>query len=249
MSNWQAQPPGPQGPHKPIDTSVKVLVGLLVLGFLIYYAVKGRSGQEAAISRLMFFGVLIPSVILHEVSHGAMALVFGDRTALNQGRLSLNPLRHVDPFGTIILPAILIISTSLAFGYAKPVPVNTAHMSRNKAMLVGLIGPVTNIVLALIAAAAIHVVIHLPWFRLYEFVLQLGLANVVLAAFNLIPVPPLDGSSVIERFLPNRYWPQYLKVRQYSMFALFILVFMTGNFLNGLVFEPAIRLWAHTLPS
>src|SRR5438128_2361352 len=94
--------------------------------------------------------VLVPAVVLHEISHGFLANMFGDRTARNAGRLSLNPLRHVDPIGTFLVPGFLLLVTNgqTAFGWAKPVPVDVTHMSRNKAMFVGLIGPAINVVLA-----------------------------------------------------------------------------------------------------
>src|SRR5687767_1414831 len=108
--------------------------------------------------QIIFFAVLVPSVILHEISHGAVALVFGDDTAHKAGRLSLNPIRHIDPFGTIILPAMMVLTTGSAFGYAKPVPVNVRRLRnpRNHGLLVSLVGPAVNIVIALLAAAVLR---------------------------------------------------------------------------------------------
>jgi Zn-dependent protease len=202
---------------------------------------------------LIFFAVLIPSVILHEVSHGWVALMFGDDTAKRAGRLTLNPIAHVDPFGTIILPAILILTTHSAFGYAKPVPVNPRqlHNPRQQSLLVSLAGPAVNIVLA-IAAALVLSRIGLPHGfdrgpLLKQVVFELGYANVILAAFNLIPIPPLDGSAVIERFLPRAWWPRYLQLRQYSMGILLLLVFLLPRVLLVPVFDFALTQWFRLL--
>jgi Zn-dependent protease len=205
--------------------------------------------------QIIFFAVLFPSIILHEVSHGAVAYLFGDDTAKRAGRLTLNPIAHVDPFGTIILPAILILTTGSAFGYARPVPVSPSRMRspRNQSLMTSLAGPAVNIVLALSSAALIRFVL-LDRFAngisfapvLAKVVFELGVVNVILAAFNLIPVPPLDGSAVIERLLPARLWPSYLKIRQYGMLFLFVLIFWSGGVLSR-IFDPALRLWLDLL--
>jgi Zn-dependent protease len=210
-----------------------------------------RLGEE----QFIFFAVLFPSIILHEVSHGAVAFLFGDDTAKRAGRLTLNPIAHIDPFGTIILPAILILTTGSAFGYARPVPVAPSRMRspRNHGLLTSLAGPAVNIVLALLAAAIIRFFIidqfdqGIRFAPLYaKVVFELGLVNVILAAFNLIPIPPLDGSAVIERMLPARLWPGYLRIRQYSMLILFVLIFSVRGALDR-VFDPAIRFWFNLL--
>jgi Zn-dependent protease len=193
------------------------------------------------------FAVLIPSVVLHEVSHGALALVFGDDTAKRARRLTLNPLRHVDPFGTVLLPAMLLLVGTQPFGYAKPVPVNPRQLRspRNQTVLVSLVGPAVNIVLALVAALLLTVL--LPdrgdeislW---VEVAFALGVINVVLATFNLIPVPPLDGSALVERVLPRAWWPTWLRLRQYSMGIVLLLVLLAPNVL-GELFDWAIDQW------
>ena len=202
---------------------------------------------------IIFFAVLIPSVILHEVSHGWVALAFGDDTAKRAGRLTLNPIAHVDPFGTIILPALLIATTHSAFGYAKPVPVNPRqlHNPRQQSVLVSLAGPAVNIVLALASALVIHRIglpqdiNHGPLLK--PVIFEIGYANVILAAFNLIPLPPLDGSAVIERFLPQSWWPRYLHLRQYSMGLLLILVLLLPRVILLPVFNFALTQWARLL--
>lgn len=200
---------------------------------------------------VVLLALLFGSVILHEVSHGVVALRFGDDTAKRAGRLTLNPASHVDPFGTVILPVILVLVGSSPFGWAKPVPVNPSRMRspRNHSMLVSLAGPATNIVLALVAALALRSALpdgtfrgELPFFT--ELLINFGVVNVLLATFNLIPIPPLDGSSVVERLLPAAWWPGYLKLRQYSMGVLLILVLALPGALDR-VFEPALRFWGN----
>lgn len=231
------------------------------LGALVVYAII--EGDLLSRADLLFFAVLIPSIILHEVSHGWSALSFGDDTAKRAGRLTLNPVAHIDPWGSVILPAILVLVAGFAFGYAKPVPVNPRRMRspRNHGMLTALAGPATNIVIALVATAVL-ILLDPPglgevadtlrdgeyeeelygWSLAAQLAYWLALANVFLAAFNLIPIPPLDGSSVIERFLPMRFWPQYLKFRQYSMLILLgLFLFLPETLLW--VFRPALQLW------
>ena len=198
--------------------------------------------------KLIFFAVLIPSVILHEISHGWVALMFGDDTAKRAGRLTLNPIAHIDPFGTIILPAILLLSGAGAFGYAKPVPVNPRNLRnpRNQSLVVSLAGPLVNIVLSLSAAFGLRAIGIFGDDLLHRVVFAVGYINVILAAFNLIPLPPLDGSAVVERLLPEAWWPQYLRFRQYSFGLLLIVVFLWRDGLNSF-FLWALHLWARLL--
>ena len=226
-----------------------------LVGVIGYFAVRGGSLQRAD---LVFFGVLIPSIILHEVSHGAAALLFGDRTAQEAGRLTLNPIKHIDPFWTVILPAMMVFYTGQAFGMAKPVPVNPGRMRspRNHGMLTALAGPATNLVIAAVAWALYRLTYGstdptAPFRRtdtplLAEVLFSLGLANVVLAVFNLIPIPPLDGSAVPERILPQRFLVPYLRLRQFSFF-LFIGLFLLGSDVFGRVLDPFVELWFRLL--
>lgn len=192
--------------------------------------------------------VLVPSVVLHEVAHGAVALRFGDDTAKRAGRLTLNPLAHVDPFGTIILPALLAFTTNSAFGYAKPVPVNPSRMRRPRdhGLVVSLAGPATNIVLAVAAALVLRRVLPDgdPW--AIELLARFGIINVILAAFNLLPIPPLDGSALVERVLPRRLLPRWHTVRRYSMPVLLLVVLLLPGALGG-VFGAARDLWLRLL--
>jgi Zn-dependent protease len=220
------------------------IVVLALLGGLLAWALL----RNVTLSRqqLIFFGVAVPSIILHEVSHGAAALAFGDDTAKRAGRLTLNPLRHIDPFGTIIMPALLILAHAPVFGFAKPVPVNPNRMRkpRDQGLIVSLVGPATNLSLAAVATIAFRV--YRPTGTLGQVVLTAGLANVILAVFNLIPVPPLDGSAVLERLMPASWWPGYLRFRQYSM-AVLLLAFLLVPGLFGRILEPAVNTWARVV--
>ena len=154
---------------------------------------------------------LVPAVVLHEVSHAAVASAFGDPTARRAGRLTLNPIRHVDPFGTVILPGLLIVlallgtGSGVVFGYAKPVPVNSAKLRRPRLhmLLVSLAGPVTNALLAVVAVLVLRGTTLLS-FRTAQFLVVWILVNTVLTVFNLLPMPPLDGSELVAVALPDR---------------------------------------------
>ena len=191
---------------------------------------------------LIWFGCLIVAVILHEISHGVVALCFGDDTAKKAGRLTLNPIPHIDVFGSIILPAMGAISGLPVIGWAKPVPVNPAQLRnpRRDMIWVGLVGPFTNFVLMAIAA----LVARWQWSNLtvpagavfvdlpleFRIVVSFALVNLFLGIFNLLPIPPLDGSSLIERVLPESWLPGWYRFRPYGFFVLFALVFFTGIF-------------------
>ena len=201
--------------------------------------------------------VLVPSVILHEVSHGVVANHFGDDTAKRAGRLTLNPIAHVDPFGTVFLPLILSLSGVGAFGYAKPVPVNPRKLRnpRQHSLYVSLAGPVTNICLALISAILLRTYFRDDLDRVFrvgdlpllpKLVFWLGFINVILAVFNLLPIPPLDGSALVERALPTTWWPTWLKFRQYGFGVLLILVFLLPGSLDN-IFDPFLRRWLRLL--
>ena len=182
-----------------------------------------------------FFLAIVPSIVLHEVSHGYVANFFGDPTAKENHRLTLNPLRHVDPFGTVLLPALLILSHLPAFGYAKPVPVNISRLRnpRRQSLYVSLAGPLVNIILVgvayLISELAIHVT-YSSW--MLQFGVTFGIVNLTLAVFNLLPIPPLDGSAIIERFVPNRHLPSYYRFRMKALPIVMVLIIVDSMFLH-----------------
>ncbi len=213
-----------------------VVAGVVVVIALVLH-------HNITTDEIIFFFVVVPSVILHEISHGWVARAFGDDTAARAGRLSLNPLVHVDPVGTLIVPAVMALAGFGVFGWAKPVPVNTARLRspRNQAVLVSLAGPLTNLVLALIGAFVFVAVFRTTFNAasrvddpsvLSRVVLFFSVANIGLMAFNLIPIPPLDGSVVFERALPARYWPGYLRIRPYTGMIVVGLV-MLNFYLSG----------------
>lgn len=206
---------------------------------------------------VLFFVALVPTVVLHEVSHGLVAYWCGDDTAKRAGRLTLNPLRHIDPLGTIILPIILILTTGSSFGWAKPVPVNVGRLRhpRNQAVLVGLVGPLVNVVLALLAGFGVRLLSDngatLPlsidqWPIGVAFLYELGAVNAIIAVFNLIPIPPLDGSAVLERLLPKAALPGYYRLRSAMMLVVIGLVLLAPGALTSL-FDWALRLWSHAV--
>ena len=189
---------------------------------------------------VFYFVALVISVILHEISHGVVALWFGDDTAKRAGRLTLNPVPHIDPFGSIILPAMGAIAGVPFIAFAKPVPVNPNQLRnpRRDGLLVSLAGPATNLLLMLVAA-----VITRALFRggysptIVDFAFAFAFVNLLLGLFNLVPIPPLDGSAILERMLPREWLPAWHRFRPYGLLVLFLLVFTVGF---GRVFSPAI---------
>jgi Zn-dependent protease len=173
------------------------------------------------------------AVTFHEAAHGYVARFLGDDTASRLGRVSLNPLRHIDPFGTILLPGLLLFARSpFLFGYAKPVPVNFRALRNPRIgmVLVAAAGPAMNVGLAIIAALAFHLVIYLPATMAQWVALNLKNAliiNIVLAVFNLFPLPPLDGGRIAVGLLPNVLARQLARLEPYGMMILIgLLIFL-----------------------
>lgn len=182
------------------------------------------------------------SVILHEVSHGWVAYRLGDSTAKYAGRLSLNPIKHIDLFGTILLPLVLIIThAGFVFGWAKPVPVNYYNLRMGKwgPVLVALAGPATNFLILLICSILYRLS---PEGTALPFLFfMIGLVSSILMLFNLIPIPPLDGSRVLFLFLDKR--PDIMaKMEQYGMFVLLGIIIFAPGILTQFVFYPAFSL-------
>lgn len=169
------------------------------------------------------------SVVCHEIAHGYVAYLLGDPTAWRMGRLTFNPLVHIDIFGTIILPGLLILSGSrFLFAWAKPVPVNPQFFKDRKKgmMLVALAGPATNLAIALLLTGILHIAGGLLPEFLSSALALAALINIVLMVFNLIPIPPLDGSRIVARFLKGRILWQYMKLERFGLFIVFGLLFL-----------------------
>jgi Zn-dependent protease len=208
---------------------------------------------------------VLAAVILHEIAHGAVALRLGDDTAQRMGRLTLNPLPHIDPIGTIVLPALLFFAGAPVFGYARPVPINYAKLRvpRRDMALVAVAGPLTNVALA-VASAVVFRLLY-GWLggltaspeglatRVVATVLvplalmaqRSVVINVVLAVFNLLPVPPLDGGRVLTGILPAAHARRVAAIEPFGF--LIVVVLLTTRTL-GVILEVPIQLLLRMLP-
>ena len=191
--------------------------------------------------------ILFSAVVLHEYAHGWVAYKLGDPTAKLAGRLTLNPVMHVDPVGTIFLPGVLIALRFLGlntflFGWAKPIPVNFSRLNnpRRDMMLVGMAGPAVNVVLAVVASQLTRVPMSLD---VYKFVEAAEFINFLLGAFNMIPIPPLDGSRLVMGLLPRGLAVPYSQLERYGI--LIVMVFIYMGVLDAVVL-PVVE-WAGRL--
>ncbi len=202
---------------------------------------------SAFIYKISFWAIpVLFAITLHEVAHGWMARYFGDRTAEMLGRLSLNPLRHIDPIGTVLVPGLLLAVGGPLFGWAKPVPVATSVLRnpRRAMILVALAGPAANLFMAAVWCAVLGAILRVNgnatldgWITLMA---QAGiLSNVVLAVFNLLPIPPLDGGRVLAGLLPPRLSARLEKIEPVG---LFIVLGLSAFGLFGWLFNPALRI-------
>lgn len=190
--------------------------------------------------------ILLFSTVVHEVSHGLVAEHYGDPTARLEGRLTLNPIPHIDPFGSILLPAFMWIATqgAFVFGAAKPVPVNFHNLRnpRRDMALVAAAGPGSNLLLAAICSLPLRFGLIPAAGAGGQFLLGVVYINIILAVFNLIPIPPLDGSKILAAFGPQRFVYWLASIERYGF--LLILVFLFSGLLN-LVLVPVMQFFLH----
>lgn len=189
---------------------------------------------------VLSIAILILSVIFHEISHGYVADWLGDPTARMSGRLTLNPLKHIDPFGSIIMPLMTYLLSGFTFGWAKPVPYNPYNLKnrRQGEFLIAIAGPTSNLLLALIFGTILRFTVASdpsaasPYITILSYIV---LINITLAIFNLIPLPPLDGSKLILPFLPNQYGPLRQTVERLGPFFALIAVFFVWQLIYPVV--------------
>ncbi len=181
---------------------------------------------------ILRFVIIIASIVIHEMAHGFAAFALGDKTAARAGRLSFNPLHHIDPFGSVILPFIMVSFGGPMIGYAKPVPYNPYNLKNPKRdeVLVALAGPLSNFILAFVGCGLLVAFDFSINARMV--LLPLIMVNLSLMFFNLIPIPPLDGSSIISIFLPESAMEGYYKVQHYSMPILLVLLYVLPTFFH-----------------
>jgi len=192
---------------------------------------------------LIYIIPLLFAITLHEAAHGWVASKLGDHTARMMGRVTLDPTKHIDPIGTIAIPLVLLLSSSgFIFGWAKPVPINfnALRNGKNGMIWVALAGPGANIVMAICWLFVMIIAIKMNITVLIEMGRVGILVNCVLAVFNLLPIPPLDGSRVISALLPNRLAYQYNQLEQYGLYILLGLMFLGG-------FNYIVRPWVELI--
>ena len=206
---------------------------------------------------------LIIGIVIHESAHALAAYLLGDKTARSRGRVSLNPLAHIDPFGTVLLPLLMLAAGGPVFAFAKPVPVylnNLKHPKRDE-LLVALAGPLSNVLLALIGALIGHflmsvLVLQVPMgfiYYLFSFFMTFIVVNLSLAFFNVIPLPPLDGSSILVPFLKGKALQEYYRIQQYAMPILLVILYLLPSVLHidiiGMYFDVTVYPLAQGLTS
>lgn len=236
---------------------VNLAIALLAVVVVVVAVTKGVDDGLLSWADVIFIGVLIPSIMFHEVSHGVVALWCGDDTAKQAGRITANPIRHVDPIGTVLVPIamVLLLHGAAFFGWAKPVPVRIDRLRhpRNQAVLVGLAGPLSNGLLALAAGIGLHFILAANNYTGYEIVetfayfktfsggalywigtivMFLGMANILVGAFNLLPIPPLDGAALLERLLPASALPTYYRFRMGFLVVVILFVYLDRTLLS-----------------
>lgn len=206
--------------------------------------------MDMVIKAALLLGPLVVAIVFHEVAHGWVARWLGDPTAQEQQRLSFNPLRHVDPVGTVVLPLMLALASAPVFGWAKPVPVDARRLRdpRTGMMLVALAGPGMNLLLATVAALLLGTIAQSTGGTdglVATVLIQFILINVFLALFNLLPIPPFDGGHVVQGLLPRPLAEQYAKLARFGFPLMLILLVVlprllpSANIVARVVVPPA----------
>lgn len=233
---------------------------LWVIGIvLIVYLAVSRQVITVAFGLEILAAII--ALVLHEISHGLVALYYGDHTAARSGRLRLNPLAHIDPFGTLILPSLLLLLHLSPIGYAKPVPVDPSKMRNPKraTWVVAMAGPVTNLLLSIIAGIALRIFVYSNSYSgitpllsglnnsstiFGYFWIYFGIINAIYFIFNILPIPPLDGSALLKRIIGDRRFFALSHNMKVLLPILLLLIFIFPTLLSHL-FDPIIRLWVH----
>lgn len=201
------------------------------------------SNFQSLLSNVVVIVLVFYSIIIHEVSHAFAAYALGDDSARRAGRLSFNPRKHIDIFGTIILPLLFYFSLGVIWGYAKPVPFNPYNFKdiKRDTGLTALAGPISNILIAIVFSLIFHL-ISLPFIKVIAF--YVVFMNLVLAFFNLIPFPPLDGSKVVGMFLTDEAFFKWAAFERKGMLYLFIILIASNllglNIIGKLIFPPVM---------
>ena len=207
----------------------------LAIVLIWYHKIMGNQVVEFIFQIL----ILIFSVVIHEVSHGATAYAMGDSTAKDEGRLTLNPLKHLDPFGSVILPTLTYLLGGFIFGWARPVPYNPYNLKNQKygPGLVGAAGPLSNVVIAVAFGLIIRFAASMPFLpaQFLQIAAFIVFLNLILAVFNLIPIPPLDGSKVLFAMLPRSAYDLEIFFEKYGIIILLVFIF----FLSGIIIPVA----------
>ncbi len=202
--------------------------------FFIVFVWYHRNRMDAT-NAVFYIIILIMSIVIHEVSHGFMAEYFGDDTARNEGRLTLNPLKHLDIFGSIILPAFLVLTNSpFLFGWAKPVPYNPNNLTNRRfgTMAVAAAGVLANFLIAIIFGIILRFTVSLEFPAGFYFITSaIVIVNLVLGIFNLVPIPPLDGSKILFSLLPEKAFSFIIVYEQYSLILLLVFIVFFSDYL------------------
>lgn len=209
--------------------------------------------MQSLFQHLIEFAIIFPAIVLHEISHGYVAYRLGDPTAKRAGRLTLNPLVHIDPVGTVALPIVMLVLSggSYFFGWAKPVPIDPKNFrdERTGILLTGIAGPMMNVVLALgagLVSRAFPAAVFAPgqFTDIGSLLLFFCYANLILAFFNLLPIPPLDGSRVVQWFLSDSARNTYRSIARYGFVILIGVTWMLPGVFNAYLTATVVPIFA-----